>query len=185
MNLFCCCACCALQDRSADFTYSFQCSVLEIYNEQIYDLLSGSKEQDDKLDIKQVRGDKGKPLLVPVVPLHQAATPRTRGTTIRQPHLVPVVLLHQEVNPVCASACANACANAFGMCLCPCASNSLGCASTQASPCLLCLPCLGSAVSGTLLTYTCAPGPACPRCKPENGEESCCCSPSSALSAGS
>jgi len=41
------------EERSQDFTYSFSASVLEIYNEQIYDLLSGSKEQDDKLDVKQ------------------------------------------------------------------------------------------------------------------------------------
>ena len=51
MNLFCCCACCALQDRSADFTYSFQCSVLEIYNEQLYDLLSDHPGTADSLAI--------------------------------------------------------------------------------------------------------------------------------------
>lgn len=40
-------------ERSEELTHTFSASVLEIYNEQIYDLLSGSKEQDDKLDVKQ------------------------------------------------------------------------------------------------------------------------------------
>lgn len=42
------------QDRSEDMAYHFSASILEIYNEQIFDLLAGSaKEQDDKLDVKQ------------------------------------------------------------------------------------------------------------------------------------
>lgn len=42
------------QDRSEEITYNFSASILEIYNEQIFDLLAGSaKEQDDKLDVKQ------------------------------------------------------------------------------------------------------------------------------------
>ena len=42
------------EERSSDFEYTFKASILEIYNEQIFDLLRASKEQDDKLDIKQV-----------------------------------------------------------------------------------------------------------------------------------
>ncbi|GAX80690.1 hypothetical protein CEUSTIGMA_g8125.t1 [Chlamydomonas eustigma] len=41
------------KERSDNFTYSFKASILEIYNEQIFDLLLSGKEQDDKLDIKQ------------------------------------------------------------------------------------------------------------------------------------
>ena len=42
------------EERASDFSYSFKASILEIYNEQIFDLLLSGKEQDDKLDIKQV-----------------------------------------------------------------------------------------------------------------------------------
>lgn len=42
-------------ERKDDFEYKFSASVLEIYNEQIYDLLAGGRDQDaDKLDVKQV-----------------------------------------------------------------------------------------------------------------------------------
>mmetsp|Transcript_536 Transcript_536/g.1389 ORF Transcript_536/g.1389 Transcript_536/m.1389 type:complete len:891 (-) Transcript_536:598-3270(-) len=42
------------QERSEDWDYRFQASVLEIYNERIYDLLAGGRDQDgDKLDVKQ------------------------------------------------------------------------------------------------------------------------------------
>ena len=45
------------EERSEDFEYQFSASVLEIYNEHIFDLLAGGKEQDrDKLDVKQVCG---------------------------------------------------------------------------------------------------------------------------------
>eukprot|EP00199_Chlamydomonas_sp_CCMP681_P000065 CAMPEP_0119105464 /NCGR_PEP_ID=MMETSP1180-20130426/3409_1 /TAXON_ID=3052 ORGANISM="Chlamydomonas cf sp, Strain CCMP681" /NCGR_SAMPLE_ID=MMETSP1180 /ASSEMBLY_ACC=CAM_ASM_000741 /LENGTH=1060 /DNA_ID=CAMNT_0007090509 /DNA_START=65 /DNA_END=3247 /DNA_ORIENTATION=+ len=41
-------------ERVEEWQYTFNASVLEIYNEQIYDLLSGGREQDgDKLDVKQ------------------------------------------------------------------------------------------------------------------------------------
>eukprot|EP00983_Pelagomonas_calceolata_P122523 1160915-Pelagomonas_calceolata.AAC.8 len=47
------------QERSEDWDYRFQASVLEIYNERIYDLLAGGRDQDgDKLDVKQVCMDK-------------------------------------------------------------------------------------------------------------------------------
>lgn len=43
-------------ERKEDWRYTFSASVLEIYNEQIYDLLAGGRDQDaDKLDVKQVR----------------------------------------------------------------------------------------------------------------------------------
>ncbi|KAF5842157.1 P-loop containing nucleoside triphosphate hydrolase protein [Dunaliella salina] len=43
------------QERSEDWDYQFRASVLEIYNERIYDLLAGGRDQDgDKLDVKQV-----------------------------------------------------------------------------------------------------------------------------------
>ncbi len=43
------------EEREEDFSYRFSASVLEIYNEQIYDLLAGGRDQDgDKLDVKQV-----------------------------------------------------------------------------------------------------------------------------------
>jgi len=44
------------QERAEDWDYQFSASVLEIYNERIYDLLAGGRDQDgDKLDVKQVR----------------------------------------------------------------------------------------------------------------------------------
>lgn len=39
-------------DRSENMTYTFRASMLEIYNEQIYDLLTGADNSDDKLDVK-------------------------------------------------------------------------------------------------------------------------------------
>ncbi|KAJ9531363.1 hypothetical protein QJQ45_006812 [Haematococcus lacustris] len=42
------------EERAEDLKYKFSASVLEIYNEQIYDLLAGGRDQDgDKLDVKQ------------------------------------------------------------------------------------------------------------------------------------
>eukprot|EP00798_Chlamydomonas_sp_ICE-L_P005079 gene5079-34877_t len=41
------------QERSGVFEYTFSASVLEIYNEQIFDLLAGGRDQEDKLDVKQ------------------------------------------------------------------------------------------------------------------------------------
>ncbi len=42
-------------ERSEQWTYKFSATMLEIYNEQLFDLLAGGREQDaDKLDIKQV-----------------------------------------------------------------------------------------------------------------------------------
>ncbi|EFJ44338.1 Kif3C type kinesin-like protein [Volvox carteri f. nagariensis] len=41
------------EERSAQFTTSFTASVLEIYNEQIYDLLVSGAQDGDKLDVKQ------------------------------------------------------------------------------------------------------------------------------------
>jgi hypothetical protein len=44
------------QERVEDWDYQFSASVLEIYNERIFDLLAGGRDQDgDKLDVKQVR----------------------------------------------------------------------------------------------------------------------------------
>eukprot|EP00877_Chromochloris_zofingiensis_P015256 jgi/Chrzof1/9985/Cz04g23010.t1 len=40
-------------ERQAQVAYSFAASVLEIYNEQIFDLLSGSRDSGDKLDVKE------------------------------------------------------------------------------------------------------------------------------------
>jgi len=43
------------QERKEDWDYQFSASVLEIYNERIFDLLAGGRDQDgDKLDVKQV-----------------------------------------------------------------------------------------------------------------------------------
>ncbi|KAF6254764.1 P-loop containing nucleoside triphosphate hydrolase protein [Scenedesmus sp. NREL 46B-D3] len=41
------------EERSTGFKYAFSASVLEIYNEQIFDLLAGSRDSGDKLDIKE------------------------------------------------------------------------------------------------------------------------------------
>ncbi|GLC37409.1 hypothetical protein PLESTM_000580500 [Pleodorina starrii] len=41
------------EERSAVFTTTFSASVLEIYNEQIYDLLVSGAQDGDKLDVKQ------------------------------------------------------------------------------------------------------------------------------------
>ncbi|WIA08902.1 hypothetical protein OEZ85_008321 [Tetradesmus obliquus] len=43
----------AAGERSTGFSYAFSASVLEIYNEQIFDLLAGSRDSGDKLDIKE------------------------------------------------------------------------------------------------------------------------------------
>jgi kinesin family protein C2/C3 len=41
-------------ERREDWQYEFKAGVIEIYNENIYDLLAGGREQDDqRLDIKQ------------------------------------------------------------------------------------------------------------------------------------
>lgn len=44
------------ESRSDEWQYQFSASVLEIYNEQIYDLLAGSREGGDKLEIKEGPG---------------------------------------------------------------------------------------------------------------------------------
>jgi len=42
------------EERGDEWEYRFSASVLEIYNEQIYDLLAGGRDQDaEKLDVKQ------------------------------------------------------------------------------------------------------------------------------------
>lgn len=56
LRLVCICVFRLAGDRHQDWTYKFSASVLEIYNEQIYDLLAGGRDQDaDKLDVKQVK----------------------------------------------------------------------------------------------------------------------------------
>ena len=47
------------EERAAEYAFSFSASVLEIYNEQIYDLLMNGAQDGDKLDVKQVRGRHG------------------------------------------------------------------------------------------------------------------------------
>eukprot|EP00775_Hariotina_reticulata_P002428 gene2428-2732_t len=57
------------EERSNDISYSFSASVLEIYNEQIFDLLAGSRDTGDKFDVKE--GSSG--LFIPglrVEPVH-------------------------------------------------------------------------------------------------------------------
>lgn len=45
---------CVAQERAADVTYQFTASILEIYNENIFDLLSDApRETAAKLDIKE------------------------------------------------------------------------------------------------------------------------------------
>ncbi|KAF8072828.1 Kifc3 [Scenedesmus sp. PABB004] len=46
----------AAAERKGQVTYSLSASVLEIYNEQIIDLLAGSKDSGDKLDVKEGPG---------------------------------------------------------------------------------------------------------------------------------
>lgn len=41
------------EDRAGEFTTTFSTSVLEIYNEQIYDLLVSGAQDGDRLDVKQ------------------------------------------------------------------------------------------------------------------------------------
>ncbi|PNW84448.1 hypothetical protein CHLRE_03g145107v5 [Chlamydomonas reinhardtii] len=41
------------EERAAEYAFSFSASVLEIYNEQIYDLLMNGAQDGDKLDVKQ------------------------------------------------------------------------------------------------------------------------------------